>query len=113
MWDNSRMKFPQAVQIPGKPKVLAINATGNAGGWEDEMAARICNVMRRLQVDVIGPVKTPERSDANCLFIIASENKLAGLLSEIGKLNTEKSKVLAIYIADSLQPALDRISFAL
>ncbi len=126
MWDNAAVKFQQTIQIHGKPKVLALDATGNTGGWESEMAARICNVMRRQQVDVDGPVFINEMAqlneallklDANCLFVMAAGRSDVGLsmrelLDEMGRSYTEKSKVIAVYLTDTTSLDANQVSFA-
>ncbi len=116
------MKFPQSIQIPGKPKVLALNAAGNVNGWENEMAARVCNVMRRQQVEVVGPVliedvtklnESVTKSDANCLFVMATAKKLSELLNTIGKGYKDKSKVLAVYLTDQVSAELGKTPFTI
>ena len=108
------MKFQQSNQIQGRPKVLALDAAGNAGGWESEMASRICNVMRRQQVEVEGPIAIDGiahlreallKSEANCLFIMAAVKSEIGLavrelLGEMERSCAERSKVIAIYLTD-------------
>lgn len=92
------------------------------------MAGRICNVMRRQQVEIEGPVlvenvaklaETLTKSDANCLFVMAASkgstgvSSIHGLLSEISKSCPEKSKVLAIYLTDSAPLDPGKIPFAI
>lgn len=126
MWDNAAVKFQQSILIPRKPSVLALDASGNAGGWEAEMAARICNVMRRQQVEVDGPIAVNGvaqlqevllQSHANCLFVIAAGKSDAGpaVLEMLGEMNRnypERSKVIAIYLTDMTVLATDKLSSA-
>ncbi len=91
------------------------------------MCARICNVMHRQQVDVDGPaiinsvpnlLETLVKSDANCLFVMASGVKSTGgvpaqeLLVEMGRIYSDKSKVIAIYLTDSNVLKMGSIRFA-
>lgn len=115
------MKFQQTNQIQGKPKVLALDAAKNTGGWEAEMALRICNVMRRQQVDVDGPIAVDNRShvvdaltksDANCLFVMGADKSIQGLHTEMGAKYRDRSKVIAVYITNYTGIDMGSISFA-
>lgn len=52
--DPGRGLFWSDTTIPGKPRLLMVDASGNAQGWEREFCERIVNVLRRKDVELAG-----------------------------------------------------------
>ena len=67
--------------IPGKPRLLIVDGSGNVQGWESEFCDRIWNVLTRKGFQLVGdaPLRTRQPQDLaelyrdqdsfNCLFL--------------------------------------------
>ncbi len=59
--------FWSQITIPGKPRLLMVDASRNAQGWEAEFCDRVFNVLGRKKIEIMGErllrVHTPQDLD--------------------------------------------------
>ena len=46
--------FWSQITIPGKPRLLMVDASRNAQGWETELSDRVFNVLSRKEIEIAG-----------------------------------------------------------
>ena len=114
--------------IPGTPKVLFLDKSGDRAGPEGDLAQRISSAIRRQGVDVLGPfapTNSEETSDllgmhadANCLFLWTAGSEDVPEAFQISDSPRESTapggaptpKLVAIYTCQSPQaPAKEQV----
>ena len=114
--DLKRGLFWSDITIPGKPRLLVVDATGNAQGWESEFCGRIVNVLRRKDVELTGGgamrVDRPQdleqalqdQESVNCMLLLChgdgahvpQESKLSAFWAWMSRYDALSPKLLAV-----------------
>ena len=108
-----------SLNIPGPPKVLVLDKSGNAAGWESDLARRMSAAIRRQGVQVWGPFipgdgeqisdLVARNSEANCLLVlVAGPKDLSGASKPTVSLDQSVARdssprLAAIYTCESVQ----------
>jgi len=74
------MPFWSSVSIPGKPRILIIDASKNKSGWETEFCNRLFRSLQRSNLQMCGslPVESiPENVDAFSVLVLCERKPFA------------------------------------
>lgn len=117
------------ITIPGKPRLLLIDGTRNAGGWEREFSQRMFTVFQRKGLGLLGetPIQSSHPQDLgeilkdqdafNCLFLIChgegsdvpEESKLAAYWDWLSHSNLTTPKLFAVCTFETPDPETSRL----
>ena len=121
--------FWSQIAIPGKPRLLVVDGSRNAQGWESEFCDRIFNVLRRKDMDLVGEAplrpRYPEdlgealrNQDAfNCMFLfchgngvqVPEESQLSSFWTWLSKFEPLTPKLLAVCTCETYDPETNQL----
>lgn len=114
--------FWSMTTIPGKPRLLVVNGSGNHQGWEGEFCSRIVNVLGRKGINLVrgGPLTVERPQDLsevlqdqgafNCVFLVGhgaqipEKSRLRSFWSWLSSHGELTPKLLAVCTFEDYDP---------
>ena len=116
--------FWSEITVPGKPRLLVVDGSRNAQGWEAEFCDRIFNVLARKEMHLAGegPLRADRPQDVaealldqeafNCIFLvghasgpqIAEESNLSSFWDWLCNYDGLTPKLLAVCTCEDYDP---------
>ena len=102
------LRFWSPITIPGRPRLLFLDASANAEGWEREFADRLFTVYRRKRIALVteAPVRLTHPEDLSPYVVRQAEFNCVLLFGHTGENVRQEARLGRIWTWLSEQPGL-------